>query len=161
MSRESLENNHHKPLANAFVPSVPRERPQLPMDTLAHEMISHCQICKYTYKDPVMQIYGKRCNLTVLDLWFDKLDNIFHLKEKLGRIRCCMIQNQRKGFYVMNKGALNEYFYDSYEGWYIQSFYHGFKYNYTSEASSKYRQCEAGVELNTQSYQRVMEQLKR
>ena len=95
----------------------------------------------------------------MMNLFYDRLDRIFHLKEKLGRVRCSMIQNGKKGFYVKNGDALNEYFYDSYEGWYIQSYHHGFKYNYTSEASSKYRNCDYGVQLNTQSYQRVLEQI--
>lgn len=67
-----------------------------------------------------------------------------------------MIQNTKKSFYVKNGEALNEFFYDSYEGWYIQSYFHGFKYNYTSESSSKYRQCNIGLDLNTESYTIVM-----
>lgn len=55
---------------------------------------------------------------------------------------------------------LQEYFYDSYEGWYIRSYFHGFRVNYTSESSSKYRQCDMGLELNTQRFNRVMEEIK-
>ena len=71
MSRESLDSHQHKPLANAFVPVQPAEKPQLPQDALLREMQTHCNICRYTYKDPVMQIYGKRCNVTVMNLWYD------------------------------------------------------------------------------------------
>jgi hypothetical protein len=36
----------------------------------------------------------------------------------------------KERFYVKDNGVINEYFYDSYEGWYIRSYYNGFKYNY-------------------------------
>lgn len=70
-----------------------------------------------------------------------------------------MITNGKKSFYVMDGEALSEYFYDSYEGWYIKAYHHGFMMNYTSESSSKYRQCDKGLELNTQSFKRMMEQV--
>jgi hypothetical protein len=72
-----------------------------------------------------------------------------------------MIQNAKKSFYLKDEvGTLHEYFYDSYEGWYIRSYFQGFKHSYTSESSSKYRQCDTGLELNTQSINRVMEEIK-
>ena len=75
MSRESLESHQHKPLANAFVPVLPAEKPQLSQDALLREMQTHCNICRYTYKNPVMQIHDrdvtKRCNTTVMNLWYD------------------------------------------------------------------------------------------
>jgi hypothetical protein len=49
----------------------------------------------------------------------------------------------------MNGEALNEYFFDSYEGWYIESKHHGPRLNYTSESAARFRQCDVGIELNT------------
>ena len=49
----------------------------------------------------------------------------------------------------MNGDALNEFFYDSYEGWYIQSRHHGNRINMTSESAARYRQCDQGIQLNT------------
>lgn len=87
-----------------------------------------------------MGVYGRRCSAVVLDLWYEPIARIFHLKEKPGRHHCQMIQNAKKSFYLTDdSGVLHEYFYDSYEGWYIRSYFQGFKVNYTSESSSKYR----------------------
>jgi hypothetical protein len=60
-----------------------------------------------------------------------------------------MIQNTKKGFYIRQGEAILEYFFDSYEGWYIQSFHHGYKHQYTCESSTKYKQCDYGLQLNT------------
>ena len=119
-------------------------------------MEGHTGQCKCSYKDDIYMISGRRCHLVVF-LFYDPKDKIFHRTEKPGRVLCSMIQNTKKSFYVKNGEALNEYFFDSYEGWYIQSFHHGFKYNYTSESSSKFRQCDTGIDLNTHRYQNVLQ----
>lgn len=112
-------------------------------------MISHCGECKRTYKDEVL--YGKRC-LEAVEVFYDSKDKIFHRKPKEGRSRAFFIQNTKKGFYVIDKGVISEYFYDSYEGWCIRSYYNGFKYNYGCEASAKYKQCDWALDANTKNF---------
>lgn len=118
------------------------------LESLDREMKEHIGSCCGRYKDEVL--YGKRC-LNVVELFFDSRDKIFYRFEKPGRVRCTMIENTKKGFYIQRGDAINEYFFDSFEGWYIQSFHHGHKYNYTNEASVRYRQCDVGLRLNTLS----------
>jgi hypothetical protein len=50
-----------------------------------------------------------------------------------------------------------EYFYDFYEGWYIQSFHHGRKHQYTCESSAKYKQCDLGLDLNSSMAKMILE----
>ena len=111
-------------------------------------MNEHVGKCQLSYKDHVGQLYGKRC-LNTVPLYYDPKDKIFHCHEKEGRLPCMMIQNTKKRFYVRLGEAILEYFYDSYEGWYIQSFHHGHSHQYTCEASLKYKQCDHGLQLNS------------
>ena len=74
-------------------------------------------ICQRNYRDEV--VFSKRCS-EVVNLFYDKKDRIFHLEYREDRLPCAMIQNTKKGFYLRRDEAILEYFYDSYEGWYIQ-----------------------------------------
>lgn len=114
------------------------------------EMKYHCSECKRTYKDEVL--FGKRC-LEAVEVFYDPKDKIFHRQHKEGRRQSFFIQNTKKGFYVREQGVISEYFYDSYEGWYIRSYYNGFKYNYGCEASAKYKQCDWALDANTRNYE--------
>ena len=118
------------------------------MSTIYEAMKEHIKACQRNYKDEVL--FGKRC-LETVNLFYDKKDKIFHLQFKDGRLPCMMIQNTKKGFYIIQGEAILEYFYDSYEGWYIQSYHHGHKnkHQYTCEAATKYKQCDYGLQLNT------------
>ena len=134
---------------------------------LADEMTAHIRECKLCYKDS--QLFGRRCNALTDPLFFDPLDHVFHRKDHRvpgRRVPCIMIQNTKKSFYIRlpenwgtgrdkateaEAGALCEFFYDSYEGWYIRSYYHGPRMTATSEASAKYRQCDVGLALNMRS----------
>lgn len=102
-------------------------------------------------------LYGKRC-LEAVEVYYDPKDKIFHRKDKQSRIKSCFIQNTKKGFYVKDNGIISEYFYDSYEGWYIRSYYNGFKYNYGCEASAKYRQCDWSLNSNTTNFELALKQ---
>lgn len=123
------------------------------MNEIEAKMLMHVAECKCAYSDRQNGLFGKRCQLTIGPLYYDLKDRVFHLKDKPGRHACKMIQNTKKSFYLRDStGVLHEYFYDSYEGWYIRSYYHGFRINQTCEASAKYRQCDAGLELNCASF---------
>ena len=123
-------------------------------------MSQHVELCNGSYKDHSAQLYGKRC-LAVVSLYYDDKDKIFHLQAQEGRLPCMMIQNTKKGFYIRRGDAILEYFYDSYEGWYIQSFHHGHnrQHQYSCEASLKYRQCDYGLTLNTDMVNMIYEYL--
>ncbi len=116
------------------------------MASIYEDMQNHVKYCKRTYRDEVL--YGKRC-LETVNLFYDNKDKIFHCQFREGRLPCKMIQNTKKGFYIRQGEAILEYFYDSYEGWYIQSFHHGHKHQYTCESSAKYKQCDSGLDLNS------------
>lgn len=118
------------------------------MATIYDAMQEHTNACQRNYKDEVL--FGKRC-LETVNLFYDKKDKIFHCQYKEGRLPCMMIQNTKKGFYIIKGEAIIEYFYDSYEGWYIQSFHHGHRahHQYTCESATKYKQCDHGLQLNT------------
>lgn len=122
------------------------------------EMIQHVNTCKRTYKDEVL--YGKRC-LEVIDVYYEPKDKIYYRFPKEGRIPCHFIQNTKKGFYLKRGEVIVEFFYDSFEGWYIQSFYGGHKKAQlvTCESSARYRQCDCGLDLNTRSADDALSQL--
>lgn len=63
-------------------------------------MQQHVETCGLGYKDVHMGVYGRRCSAVVLDLWYEPISKVFHLKEKPGRFHAQMIQNAKKSFYV-------------------------------------------------------------
>ncbi len=109
-------------------------------------MFEHVNACKRNYRDEV--VFGKRCSER-MNLFYDKIDKIFHCQFKEGRLPCSMIQNTKKSFYIRRNEAILEYFYDSYKDWYIQSYHHGNRYQYTCESSAKYKQCDQGLQFNS------------
>ncbi len=115
----------------------------------------HCGVCVETYKDEVQR--GKRCAFATPPLFFDPRDGIFHERPRAGRSApVVMVANSKKGFYVRVAGVLQEYFRDSYEGWWIRSYHHGYRTNIPCEASERYRNCPRGVEINTRSLESAL-----
>jgi hypothetical protein len=108
------------------------------------------------YRDDVQ--CGKRCSAVTPPLYFDPLDKIFHEIFRPGRNAAPVqfIYNSKKGFYVINDGVVNEYFRDSYEGWWIRSYYGGSKGNFPCSASERYKQCLIGLRLNTAAYEAAL-----
>jgi hypothetical protein len=108
------------------------------------------QVCRGLYKDSVV-FQGRRC-LETVGLFYDPVDKHIHVDHREGRIPLPFIQNSQKGVYINVGENTLEYSLDNTLNAYTLTRHHGLlSTTNTSIDSTRYRQCDAGLVLNTKS----------